>query len=270
MKAKRAFALLGCLALCLASCDRQPSQTAAPKAVLAPPRLAVPDQGAYTGAYIDFGDQEDAVTLEGLEEFEGMVGKHQAIVAFSSYWGEQNFPAAAAQIVTAHGSVPLIFWSPWDRPYSEEAIMAHGSDRFNLGSILAGQWDRYIDEWADAAKAVSKPIMVSLCNEMNGNWFPWSGYYYGGNRPIAGSVPQRYVGPEYFKRAYRYIVDRVPRPGCGQHLVGVPRQQLRRSLRPLQRDGTLLSRPGLRGLARAERLRPAFSRRPLGRVPTTW
>ena len=87
--------------------------------------------------------------------------------------------------------------------------MANGPDRFNLGSILDGRWDAYIDQWADGAKAVGKPLFVSLCNEMNGNWFPWSGCFYGGGRPVAGSVPPRYVGPEYFKRAYRYIVDRV-------------------------------------------------------------
>ena len=53
----------------------------------------MPEHGAYTGAYIDFGDKEDDVTLEGIEEFEELTGKHQAIVAFSSYWGEQHFPA---------------------------------------------------------------------------------------------------------------------------------------------------------------------------------
>lgn len=216
MKKSRLYTLLNCLALAVASCDRPPPKTIAPEAPSEQQqqRLVVPDHGAYTGAYIDFGDQEDDVTLEGLEEFEQMVGKHQAIVAFSSYWGEQNFPTAAAQIVTAHDSVPLIFWSPWDRPYSEEAIMMHGPDRFNLENVLAGQWDGYIDRWADAAKAVGKPIMVSLCNEMNGKWFPWSGYFYGGGRQIAGSVPPRYVGPEYFKRAYRYIVDRVRARGA--------------------------------------------------------
>jgi hypothetical protein len=54
--------------------------------------LAVPGEGKYTGAYIDFGDQEDDVTLEAIENFETMVGKHQAIIASSSYWGEQTFP----------------------------------------------------------------------------------------------------------------------------------------------------------------------------------
>ena len=199
----------------LASCHRQaPPQPPPPTNAEKPVALVVPEHGAYTGAYIDFGEREDAVTLDGIEEFEQLTGKHQAIIAFSSYWGEQNFPASAAQIVTAHDSIPLIYWSPWDRPYQEDLIMANGPDKFSLTHILEGRWDAYIDEWADGAKAVGKPILVSLCNEMNGNWFPWSGCFYGGARPIAGSVPTRYVGPEFFKRAYRYIVDRVRARGA--------------------------------------------------------
>ena len=180
--------------------------------------LAVPTQGAYTGAYIDFGEREDAVTLEGIDDFEQLVGKHQAIVAFSSYWGEQSFPTEAMSIVTAHGSIPLVFWSPWDWPYREQSADVHAPDRFNLESILTGQWDEYIDRWADGAKAIGGPIFVSLCNEMNGDWFPWSGVFYGGGRPIAGTDPVRYVGPEYFKRAYRYIVDRVRARGASNVL----------------------------------------------------
>ena len=214
VRGRLAWTLLGCLALFTAACDRPAPKATAPDPAAGQVKLVVPDRGAYTGAYIDFGEQEDAVTLDGIEEFEQLAGKHQAIIAFSSYWGEQSFPASAARIVTAHDSVPLIYWSPWDRPYREEQIMAQGPDKFNLGSILAGQWDGYIDRWADDAKAVGKPLLVSLCNEMNGNWFPWSGCYYGGGQLIAGSVPSRYVGPEYFKRAYRYIVDRVRARGA--------------------------------------------------------
>ncbi len=32
--------------------------------------LAVPEKGAYTGAYVDFGEGEDDVTLEAIERFE--------------------------------------------------------------------------------------------------------------------------------------------------------------------------------------------------------
>lgn len=202
-----------CAAVIIAGRPRPPA-VARPPAAGQPERIAVPRNGAYTGAYVDFGETEDDVTLEAIEEFETLAGKHQAIVAFSSYWGEQRFPAAQVQIVARHGSAPLIFWSPWDRPYEESLVLRRGPDRFSLTHILAGQHDPYIDGWADVAKASGQPMFVSLCNEMNGDWFPWGGGYYGGGREVAGSSPARYEGPELFKRAYRYIVDRVRARGA--------------------------------------------------------
>src|SRR5262249_48134057 len=82
-----------------------------------PGEAVIPEHGAYAGAFMDFGDQEDDVALETIEDFEQMVGKHQAIIASSSYWGEQTFPTANLNVVWRHRSLPLVFWSPWDRPY---------------------------------------------------------------------------------------------------------------------------------------------------------
>src|ERR687891_2252891 len=109
-----------------------------------PVEVVIPDHGAYTGAFVDFGDAEDDVTLETIEEFEGMVGKHQAIIVSSSYWGEQNFPTGNLNVIWRHGSLPLVFWSPWDKPYEED----RGPDNFGLNEILAGKWASYIDRWA--------------------------------------------------------------------------------------------------------------------------
>lgn len=178
-----ALALLGA-----ASCSKPPSRPEN-----GPEKLLVPDQGAYTGAFIDFGDTEDTVTVEGIEAFEKLVGKHQAIVASSSYWGEQSFPTANLELIWRHGSVPLVFWSPWDRPYDED----QGPDKFSLTNIAAGKWDAYIDHWADAAKAFGHPMMVSFANEMNGQWFPWSGMFYGGDKQLPNTDPPIYIGPEY-------------------------------------------------------------------------
>ena len=49
-----------------------------------PVEVAIPEHAVYTGAFMDFGDAEDDVTLETIEDFEQMVGKHQAIIASSS------------------------------------------------------------------------------------------------------------------------------------------------------------------------------------------
>lgn len=165
------------------------------------PHSVGPDDGrAFWGAYMDFGETEDTVTLEGIERFEELAGARPAIIASSSYWGEQTFPKDNLELISRHGAVPIIYWSPWDKPYEE----SKGPDKFALTAILAGKWDAYIDMWADGAKAFGKPFFVSLCNEMNGDWFPWSGHFYGGENG----------GPETFKKAWHYIVDRVRARGA--------------------------------------------------------
>jgi hypothetical protein len=194
------------IVLAFAGCKRTASSHLDPNA---PVEVVIPEHGAYTGAFMDFGDAEDEVTIETIEEFEEMVGKHQAIIASSSYWGEQSFPTANLNVIWRHGSLPLVFWSPWDRPYDQNK----GPDRFSLLTIIEGKWDAYIDQWADAARAFGKPMIVAFANEMNGDWFPWSGWYYGADARV-GTKPNEWQGPERFKAAYRHVVDRVRARGA--------------------------------------------------------
>jgi hypothetical protein len=171
-----------------------------------------PDDGAYCGAYIDFGEAEDKVTLEAIEKFEKMVGKRHAIIASSSFWGELSFPGKNVRLIFRHGALPLIFWSPWDRPYAERGQ----PDRFNLKEILLGKWDAYIDQWAVAAKESNIPMLVSWGLEMNGDWFPWAGSHYGGGK----NSKSGFEGPKTFKKAFRYVVDRVRARGANNILWG--------------------------------------------------
>ena len=67
--------------------------------------LVVPEQGAYTGAYIDFGETEDNVILGQVKAFEQAVGKHQDIVASSSYWGKR-FPFTISKLSPATTPFP--------------------------------------------------------------------------------------------------------------------------------------------------------------------
>jgi Glycosyl hydrolase family 26 len=173
-----------------------------------PVEVVIPEQGAYTGAFMDFGDEEDDVSLETIEDFEQMVGKHQAIIASSSYWGEQSFPTANLNVIWRHGSLPLVFWSPWDKPYEQN----RGPDRFSLFEIISGKWDAYIDKWGDAARKFGHPMIVAFGVEMNGDWFPWSGIYYGGDEWV--EERKNWAGPENFKAAYRHVVDRVRARGA--------------------------------------------------------
>jgi beta-mannanase len=201
-----ALMLAGLSAILISGCGGQAPEPPTPAG---PKTLVIPPKGIYAGAYIDAGEREQDVTLETIEAFETMVGKHQAIVASSSYWGEQSFPEVNVRLIARHNSVPMIYWSPWDRPYIE----GRGPDKYSLTSIVAGEHDAYIDRWADAAKACESPMIVSFGNEMNGSWFPWSGSYYGAGEEIHGQ-PVRYKGPETFKAAYRHCVDRVRARGA--------------------------------------------------------
>src|SRR4051812_5830357 len=173
-----------------------------------PVEVVVPEHGVYCGAFMDFGDEEDNVSLETIENFEQLTGKHHAVIASSSYWGEQSFPTDNLNIIWRHGSLPLVFWSPWDKPY----IQNRGPDRFSLFEIMAGKWDDYIDKWADAAREFGHPMVVVFGVEMNGEWFPWSGRYYGGN--TWDEQAHNWKGPENFKKAWRYVVDRVRARGA--------------------------------------------------------
>jgi beta-mannanase len=202
--------------------------------------LEVPAEGAYAGAYCDFGDGEDHVTPEAPVKFQELTGKSLAIIGFGSFWARQSFPTEQVRMVCSYGAVPLIYWSPWDVPFDQN----RGPDRFSLTSILAGTWDAYIDAWADEAAKVPCQFFVSFACEMNGTWFPWSGWYYGkGPRDPApkaapGSAPKKLVGadmdapekswfgkgdihdpstwegPETFKKAWRHVVDRVRARGA--------------------------------------------------------
>jgi beta-mannanase len=187
------------------------------KSIIHNSKFALPQHGIYTGAYIDWGDKEDGVTLEKIESFEQLVGKKQAIVASSSYWGEQTFPDANVRVIVRHGSIPLLYWSPWDYPYVE----SRGPDKYSLASIIAGTHDAYIDMWADHAREIGAPIIVSFANEMNGSWFPWSGGLYGAGKllsidPAHDGKPAfyHYEGPDTFVKAYRHVVDRVRARGA--------------------------------------------------------
>jgi len=197
------FAVAGMLFGC-----QKKALTAARIDVNGPVEIVIPEHGIYTGAFIDFGDEEDDVALEMIEDFENLVGKHQAIIASSSYWGEQNFPTANLEVVWRHGSLPLVFWSPWDKPY----VQSRGPDKFSLTSIIEGKWDAYIDKWGDAARDFGHPMIVSFANEMNGEWFPWCGIYYGADE--WDDAADNWKGPETFRRAYRHVVDRVRARGA--------------------------------------------------------
>ncbi len=181
-----------------------------PLALLAQEHLKIPAQGAYAGAYVDWGDTEDSVSMERILAFEKLAGKQQAIIAFSSYWGTGKFPTAQAEIVRTYGAAPLIYWSPWGPPYEQNKAQPD----YALDRILEGKFDSYIRDWAHQARDTHTVLLVAWGLEMNGDWFPWGGAGQGGGETKKFGDPKKPDGPEKFVAAYRYVVDHVRQAGA--------------------------------------------------------
>lgn len=170
----------------------------------------MPDHGAYTGAYENFGDAEDTVTPAALRRFEALVGKRQAIIGSSSFWGRGSFPTENVRVIRAAGAVPLLYWSPWGPPYEQGKNVDPGD--YSLKHIIHGDCDAYIDRWAAGARDSGGPLFVSFGCEPNSNWFPWSGRSNGADAPAGEGGG--YLGPTLYQQAYRHAVDRARAAGA--------------------------------------------------------
>jgi mannan endo-1,4-beta-mannosidase len=134
------------------------------------------------------------------------------------------------QIGTATGKLPnsVSFFAGWDQPFRTDAIvnawrrrmlpiitwesrphntaMTSESDnavdsRYRLSSIIAGDFDAYLDKWAASVKKLGLPIGLRLDHEMNGSWYPWSEQANGNE-------------PGEFARAWRHVHDRFTAVGA--------------------------------------------------------
>ncbi len=110
-------------------------------------------------------------SLSAVDLFEKDTDKKVSIIARYQDWGAtggaQNFPVMWTTSVRNRGSIPLITWEPW-------ASKGNNEPTFALRNIIAGNFDVYIRQWAQDAKAWGYPLFLSFAPEMNGDWFPWS------------------------------------------------------------------------------------------------
>ena len=114
-------------------------------------------------------------------------------------------------MIWRHGALPLVFWSPWDRPYEQnkgpDKFRPERDYRWDVGRIHRQMGRRREREFG-------KPMIVAFGNEMNGDWFPWSGMVIMARTNWSATKTRSMEGPEAFKKAYRHVVDRVRARGA--------------------------------------------------------
>jgi len=86
----------------------------------------------------------------------------------------------------AAGRIPLITWEAWTSGVGTP-----------LDDIINGQQDAVITARAQSAKAIGQRFFLRWGHEMNGNWYPWSGFQNGAN----AAANTKYIA------AYRHIHD---------------------------------------------------------------
>ncbi len=113
--------------------------------------------------------------MSAVSKFEGLAGKGASMVNFfgpfancASKCSFYKFPTEPMESIRKHGSIPVYSWSSQSIPSSLN------EPDFQLSDVIAGDFDSYIREFAEDAKAWGHPFFLRFDWEMNGNWFPWS------------------------------------------------------------------------------------------------
>jgi len=158
-------------------------------------KVLSPSSGVYHCAFPDFGNTEDSVSLQLIDDFEGLVDKRLAWVTFSDNWVNGiNFPEDNVLTVVEAGCLPYIRMMAFSvYEYDEGGV----DSIYTMQNIIDGKFDDDLRKWAQDARGAGIPMMVCFGVEVNGFWFPWNGKWNGGAEE----------GPKRFKEAYKYIVD---------------------------------------------------------------
>jgi mannan endo-1,4-beta-mannosidase len=110
-----------------------------------------------------------------LEDFAQAAGRQPDLVGYFSGW-TQPFDLPFAQLMHKHNIIPFVQIDP---TYA------------SMTSIIAGDYDSYLREYASAVRAYGHSVVIGFAHEMNAPWYPWG---YG------------HLSPAVFVAAWRYIV----------------------------------------------------------------
>jgi len=160
--------------------------------------------------------EEDDLVLENLHAYEESAGKNTAWVYFSHNWYKgHDFTLRTATWIRSAGSIPFIRLMLRSNPEQNHSDPAYSPVR-----IVKGDFDADFRAWARAAREFQTPIIVEYGTEVNGEWFPWNGKWYGDENTHEYGDPTLPDGAEIFRDAYRRIIQ-ISREEGAQNITWV-------------------------------------------------
>ncbi len=144
----------------------------------------ISSQKRWHGAWLPgiYTDPESVIA-----RFRNLTGSAPAVVNVYVPWASKAqtevFDARLMDSIVDSGATPMVSWEPMNWTNADRSDRA-----FSLDKILSGDWDVYIQTWAQSAAKWKKPFLLRFAHEMNGDWSPWS---VGDGRN--GNTPAKYV-----------------------------------------------------------------------------
>ncbi len=159
-------------------------------------------RGIYHSAFPNFGGPEDSVNCKRIRKFESLAGKKIVWAFFSNNWIEGiRFPGKEIKEISRCGAIPFV------RLMARSTFIYGPDPVYTLGGIINGDFDQQLRKWAREARNYEGPLLAEFGVEMNGDWFPWSGYWNGAGETGGYGNPEFPDGPERFRDAYRHIIE---------------------------------------------------------------
>ena len=160
--------------------------------------------GAYLGAYANFGPNADQVTVEAINSYRQITASNVVWAYFANNWDQGiHFPLDNVTICQQQGVIPYLRLMPW----SKIAGAARRPDPlYSFDEFLAGKFDTQLTAWAQQAAAFGHPMMLEFGPEVNGDWFPWNGRWHGAGKTDGYGDRHYPDGPERFRDVYRHII----------------------------------------------------------------
>jgi Glycosyl hydrolase family 26 len=133
-------------------------------------------------------------------------GKAPSLVEWFEYWDDSFSPQKVTQ-AWQHDALPVMTWQsiPHDWSNTKTSISA-----YSLANIIAGNFDKYLKSFATSVVNTGLPLAIRLDQEMNGNWYPWSGGY--AHRGIHNT-------PAQFRAAWQHIWNVFQAAGANQYVI---------------------------------------------------
>lgn len=139
---------------------------------------------------------------QGIINYEGVIQRKVASVKIYKRINDE-FPFAECLDIYNHGTET----SP-TLPYIDIHPSTNGDTAAPiLLSIINGDFDAYIQNWASEAKDFGKPLWICFDGEVNGSWHNGSGAANGGSALAGYGDPAKPDGPEIFIDAWRHVHD---------------------------------------------------------------